>query len=171
MMSRITQIIVGLLFLALFFTPMKALAMDIPEINSCHMISLRTSNGWWLQVHRDNSAEYGFGTMIDRVRVRRNSLVFEEVYETAKKNLLDRRRDAEAPYVAAAFYKTGENAAREYYLENPEWAGGLFHLARDNSLEPGNDWETSWREKIDGFWAKSPPALSRGKVEQTENSR
>jgi len=162
MRRSLLRLIIPLVFL-LFWSACPCLAQTptIPEVGDCSAVFIMTSEGWWLNVRRDGSAEYGFGALPERVRVSRHVFDFTQIYEKARASLLTESRNAEAAYKTATFFRAGNSAARAYYLKDPGWVPALFSTARTNSLEPENEIEKQWHETIDDFWKKSPPVSLR----------
>ena len=129
----------------------------IPGMDDCDSIVLRTSEGWWLQVYRDGSGSYGFGTDIGRVEAEMGTFVFKEVYEETSKAAAIERKSAEGPYVAVSYYLPESHSAQEYYMTGGrKYAAGLFRSARENAASPTNDFEERQHKKIEEFWKKGP---------------
>ncbi len=149
-------VLIFAVFISLFCFSLS-LADSIPEIKDCDSIVLRTSQGWWLNINKDGSGSYGFGTMIDRIEVKPTTFDFERVYEKAIKDSLEQRKNAEGSYVAVSYYSSGQSSAQEYYLVNDiEWSTKLFFTAINNIVLPSDEIEERWHNKINDLWKKNP---------------
>jgi hypothetical protein len=122
----------------------------------------RTSQGWWLNVKADESGAYGFGTLLERVEVIERTFDFKQIYNNAKKAVVEQRINAEALYVAVSCFSTGKDSNREFYLLDEAPIFDLFRTARMNSTKPKNEAEERWHKKIDDFWKRHPLFLDDG---------
>ncbi len=145
-----------ILFLTCSAYPCLAQTASLPMISECEAITLRTSQGWWLNVRADGSGAYGFGTLLDRIEVKERTFDFKQIYNEAKNAVVEHRINTEAPYVAVSCLATGKGSNREFYLLDEAPIFDLFRKARMNSTKPKNNAEERWHKKIDDFWKRHP---------------
>ncbi len=131
-----------------------ASAGGFPAIGACESITLRTSQGWWLQIRPDGGGAYGFGVLMERIEVREGTFGFMRIYEQAKTAAVEQRGNAEAPYVAVSCFATGAVSAREFYLTDEAWIIDLLRTARRNRITPRNEAEERHHKKIGVYWKK-----------------
>jgi len=154
-MKTASAIGLSIIFSACF--SLLAMAQVIPEPDECARVHLRTSQGWWIEIKRDDSGSYGFGTQVGRVEAEQGTFDFRFLYDETRQATAETRADATAPYIAVSYYASGSSSAREYYLsKSPQWLAALFLAARDNTLPPANEFEQSYHERIEVFWQKNP---------------
>jgi hypothetical protein len=167
---------VTILFLTCSVYPCLAQTASFPMISECEVITLHTSQGWWLHVRADGSGVYGFGTLLDRVEVKERTFDFKQIHSNAKKAAVEQRVNAEAPYVTISCFATGKDSYREFYLLDEAPIFDLFRTARMNSTKPKNEIEERWHNKIDDFWKRhplfpdggAPPAGAGGSSQQRD---
>ncbi len=150
--------IIAIVILFLAFSPDHSLSQTkgFPAISDCEVLTLRTSHGWWLNIKADGSGAYGFGTLLERMKVMERTFDFKQIYKNMKNVAVEQRVNAEGPYVAVSCFATGKDSAREFYLLDEASIFDLFRTARKNEAKPGNEIEERWHKKIDDFWKRSP---------------
>ena len=133
---------------------------DIPDMQECTSIVLRTSEGWTITIRNDGAGSYGFGTLLARVEIKQDTFDFEQIYKDTTERLTEERTDATESYIAVSYYTAGQSSATEYYLSSgQELLPELFLVARDNALPPTNEFEEDWHDTVGDFWNNAPPVL------------
>lgn len=136
---------------------LPATAENIPELKRCTSIVLRTSEGWWLVVNTDGSGAYGFGALPERIQVKKGAFDFRQIYTETRTASVEKRNNAEVPFITVSFYVTSSSSAREYYLsQGGQLLARLFPVARDNVVPPSNEIEARSHDKIGAFWKRNP---------------
>ena len=154
-MRKICFIGLSIVFSVCLYWP--ACAEDMPGMEECTSIGLRSSEGWWLRINNDGSGSYGFGALPARVEIKKDTFRFEQVYTETRKAFARKPKNAEKPYMAVTYWRAGSSSAREYCLaENRQLLAKLFLTARDNALPPSNEIEKHSNDQIESFWQRSP---------------
>src|SRR5690606_31598209 len=121
-------------------------------------VHVRLSEGWWIQVNRDGSGAYGFGTLPAVAQVEPGAFVFTDILEDTKRAMSRKLLSAETRYMAVALLQQGASAAKEQRLEKDQaLLARLFETARAHTIAPANDIEQKADLRLKDIWANSPP--------------
>jgi hypothetical protein len=82
---------------------LSACASDMPVSDKAVAVHLRLSEGWWIQINQDGSGSFGFGVLMDLVRVSKGTFAFADVLDDIKRVFPRRPKYAEEPYKAVSY--------------------------------------------------------------------
>ena len=131
------------------------LAPNVPSLEDCTLLELRMSEGWWLQIRKNEPAAYGFGALPQRVYVNEGTFSLERVYKEIIEGVGEPYPNARVSVIFAPM--TPGQEGRVYGLLGADrYVSALFAKAyreRNQSLDDG--FQQRAIQDLDPFWSRA----------------
>jgi len=128
----------------------------IPTLDQCRFLELRMTEGWFVQIRRDQAAEYGFGALAKVVFVKAGTFSMDEVYAAVIDHVVAPYLDAQVNLVFSPMAPGYEGRVFALAADGPD-VNELFataYRARDRARGDGIQHDAV--RDLDRFWAKAP---------------
>jgi hypothetical protein len=128
----------------------------IPALDQCRFLELRMTEGWFLQIRRDQPALYGFGALPKVVFVKVGTFSLDEVYGAVIDHVVAPYPDARVNVVFSPMAPGYEGRVFALAADGPD-VSALFataYRARDLARDDGLQHDAI--RDLDPFWAKAP---------------
>lgn len=127
----------------------------VPSQERCTFLELRLDGGWWLQIHRDRPAAYGFGALPHAVAVNEGTFSIDTVYEKIIQAVVESHRGT---HVTVTFSPMPGNEGRGFGVVGADTiVSELFARAYvERNQNVVNEFQRQALEVLDLFWSDAP---------------